>query len=88
MGFYIKKDNILPAPTTLGIYTEALKLEKLFTQQFPYKQQVFDVIYKRTKTCEEWLWRMGDQNTSCAIRHQLEMFQKNVQYGRRYEEIK
>ena len=88
MKFYISQDNILPVPTAMGIYTEAGKLEKLFTQQWPYPENMFAVIHKRAKTCEEWLWRMGDQNTSCAIRHQLEMFQKNVQYGRRYEEIK
>lgn len=79
MYFYIKKGNVQPIPSTLGLYTEVVRLEKLFIQQTPYPNSVFDVIYKRAKTCEEWLWVFGDQDTSSTIRHKLEIFQRDVQ---------
>ena len=81
MKFYTKNGNVQPIPNVSAFYAEAVRLERLLTAQSPYPQDVFNVIYKRTKTCEEWLWRMGDQNTSCAIRNQLKTFFREVQNG-------
>ena len=88
MGFYIKKDMVLPAPTKVAIYSEVVRLEKLFAQQFPYSIDVFTIIYNRCKRCEEWLWLFGDHNTSQDVRYMCDVFQQNVQNaqnGRRYE---
>lgn len=88
MKFYINRGNVLPLPNPTALYTEAVRLEKLFAQQWPYPGGIFTVIYNRAKRCEALLWYYGDQDTSCAIRHKLETFQKNVQHGERFEEIK
>lgn len=52
MYFGIKKDNVQPIPSVLGLYTEAVRLDKLFAQQSTYPNSIFDVIYKIAKTCE------------------------------------
>ena len=60
---------VLPAPTKVAIYSEVVRLEKLFAQQFPYSIDVFTIIYNRCKRCETLLWYYGDQNTACTIRY-------------------